>query len=473
MKDLSAKSGLNPATINSINLTFAKYPQIKKVMLYGSRAKGNYKKGSDIDLSMFGEDLTYKIQLDVFDDLDELLLPYTIDLSVFDYLDNANLRDHIERVGVVFYEREISGLPKGWEMKEFEECLEKVVYTNKIQRKDFLGFGEYPIISQEQEFINGYWDKSDDIFRVKKPIVIFGDHTQVLKYVDFDFVLGADGVKILQPKGDIDPRFFYYFLQNVNLGSLGYARHYRLLKKLFVVYPKSLSEQQRIVAILDQAFLAIAKAKANAEANLKNAKELFESYLRGVFENKGEGWEEKTLNEISENLDSKRIPITKNVRNEGSIPYYGASGIVDYVADYLFDEDLLCVSEDGANLLARTYPIAFSISGKTWVNNHAHVLRFKNMVSQKFVELYLNSIKLNDFVSGMAQPKLNQTMLNKIPIPHPPLKEQQTIVQKLDALSAETKKLEAIYNQKINDLEELKKSVLEKAFAGQLIMDNG
>lgn len=227
-----------------------------------------------------------------------------------------------------------------------------------------------------------------------------------------------------------------------------------------------LPEQQRIVAILDEAFAAIAKAKANAQQNLKNAKELFESYLQGVFENGN--WETKTLNEISENLDSKRVPITKNVRNEGSIPYYGASGIVDYVADYLFDEDLLCVSEDGANLLARTYPIAFSISGKTWVNNHAHVLRFKNMVSQKFVELYLNSIKLNDFVSGMAQPKLNQTMLNKIPIPFPSLKEQGKIVSNLDTLSTETKKLETIYQQKINDLEELKKSVLQKAFSGEL-----
>ena len=227
-----------------------------------------------------------------------------------------------------------------------------------------------------------------------------------------------------------------------------------------------LPEQQRIVALLDEAFTAIAKAKANAEQNLKNAKELFESYLQGVFENGN--WETKTLNEISENLDSKRVPITKNVRNEGSIPYYGASGIVDYVADYLFDEDLLCVSEDGANLLARTYPIAFSISGKTWVNNHAHVLRFKNMVSQKFVELYLNSIKLNDFVSGMAQPKLNQTMLNKIPIPFPSIKEQGKIVSNLDALSSETQKLQNIYQTKINDLEELKKSVLQKAFSGEL-----
>ena len=133
-----------------------------------------------------------------------------------------------------------------------------------------------------------------------------------------------------------------------------------------------------------------------------------------------EGWEVKKLNQISDNLDSKRVPITKSVRNGGNVPYYGASGIVDYVADFLFDEDLLCISEDGANLIARTYPIAFSISGKTWVNNHAHVIRFNNLTTQKFVELYLNSIKIDDYVSGMAQPKLNQTMLNRIPIPFPP-----------------------------------------------------
>ena len=181
-----------------------------------------------------------------------------------------------------------------------------------------------------------------------------------------------------------------------------------------------------------------------------------------------EGWDVKTVNQISENLDNKRVPITKNNRSNGSIPYYGASGIVDYVEQHIFDEDLLLVSEDGANLLARTYPIAFSISGKAWVNNHAHVLRFKDKTSQRFVELYLNSIKLDDFVSGMAQPKLNQAMLNKIPIPFPPLKEQKSIVAKLDPLSGETKKLEAIYTQKLADLEELKKSILQKAFEGKL-----
>jgi type I restriction enzyme S subunit len=176
-------------------------------------------------------------------------------------------------------------------------------------------------------------------------------------------------------------------------------------------------------------------------------------------------WEMKKLNQISENLDSKRVPITKNVRSSGSIPYYGASGIVDYVDEYIFDDDLLLVSEDGANLLARTYPIAFSISGKTWVNNHAHVLRFKNMVSQRFVEFYLNSIKLDDYVSGMAQPKLNQTMLNNIVIPYPPLKEQQHIVTVLDEAFAAISTAKENAEKNLQNARELFDSYLQNVFA--------
>jgi type I restriction enzyme, S subunit len=144
------------------------------------------------------------------------------------------------------------------------------------------------------------------------------------------------------------------------------------------------------------------------------------------------GWQTKTLDEISTNLDSRRVPITKGVRVRGEYPYYGASGIVDHVADYIFDEDTLLVSEDGANLLARSTPIAFPVSGKYWVNNHAHILKFENLTTQRFVELYLESISLDDYITGAAQPKLNQKALNSIPIPAPPLPEQQRIVGILD-----------------------------------------
>lgn len=138
------------------------------------------------------------------------------------------------------------------------------------------------------------------------------------------------------------------------------------------------------------------------------------------------------LSDIAINLDSKRKPVTKSARSTGGIPYYGASGIVDYVSDYIFDGDYLLVSEDGANLLARSTPIAFSVSGKSWVNNHAHVLQFNTYAERRFVEFYLNSIDLSPFISGGTQPKLNQANLNKIPIPVPPLEEQERIVATLD-----------------------------------------
>lgn len=144
------------------------------------------------------------------------------------------------------------------------------------------------------------------------------------------------------------------------------------------------------------------------------------------------GWEIKTLDQISSNLDSRRVPITKSVRESGKYPYYGASGVVDYVADYIFDGDTLLVSEDGANLVARSSPIAFPASGKYWVNNHAHILKFESLTTQRFVELYLEGISLDSYITGAAQPKLNQKALNSIPIPIPPLDEQQRIVRLLD-----------------------------------------
>lgn len=144
-------------------------------------------------------------------------------------------------------------------------------------------------------------------------------------------------------------------------------------------------------------------------------------------------WPLKRLIELAENLDSLRIPITKEDRKKGPFPYYGASGIVDYVESYIFDENILLISEDGANLLARVTPIAFSVSGKCWVNNHAHVLRFQNIAIQKYVEFYLNSISIAKYVTGAAQPKLNQQALNNIEIPIPTdLPTIETLVDEID-----------------------------------------
>jgi type I restriction enzyme S subunit len=230
-----------------------------------------------------------------------------------------------------------------------------------------------------------------------------------------------------------------------------------------------LAEQQRIVALLDEAFAGLATAKANADRNLRNAHALFESHLQVVFSQRGKGWVETTLDKISTNLDFRRVPITKNVRCSGEYPYYGASGIVDYVADYIFEGDNLLVSEDGANLLARSTPIAFSVTGRYWVNKHAHILHFESMATQRFVEFYLESIKLDEFITGAAQPKLNQRALNAIPIPIPEsVEEQAKIVNRVESLQEEAQRLTRLYEHKLAALEELKKSLLHRAFNGEL-----
>ena len=148
------------------------------------------------------------------------------------------------------------------------------------------------------------------------------------------------------------------------------------------------------------------------------------------------GYAVVTLEDIAENCDSMRKPVTSGKREAGKYPYYGASGIVDYVKGYIFDGDYLLVSEDGANLLARSTPIAFSISGKNWVNNHAHVLKFDCYETRRFVEFYLNSIDLAPYISGGAQPKLNQKNLNRIEIPLPSQERQKYIVDILDRFDA-------------------------------------
>ena len=142
--------------------------------------------------------------------------------------------------------------------------------------------------------------------------------------------------------------------------------------------------------------------------------------------------EKYRLDECCEILDSQRIPITGADRVAGEYPYYGANGIQDYVADYIFDDELVLLAEDGGNFGSKSKPIAYRVSGKCWVNNHAHVLKFDTYELRRYVEIYLNSIDLSRYISGGAQPKLNQENLNKIVIPVPDSERVKYIVTILD-----------------------------------------
>lgn len=243
-----------------------------------------------------------------------------------------------------------------------------------------------------------------------------------------------------------------------------------------------LSEQQRIVESIEELFAKLDEAKERLQevadsfavrkaAILHNAftGELTKQWRRenGV---RDESWEEKKLSEITENQDSKRIPLSKSQRDNMNriYDYYGASGIIDKVDDYIFEGKKLLIGEDGANLVTRSKDIAFIADGKYWVNNHAHILDVKDTVLLMYLCNYINNMDLIPYVTGSAQPKLTQAKMNNIKIFLPNLPEQHEIVRLIDDLLARERSAQQAAEQALASIDLMKKSILARAFRGEL-----
>jgi type I restriction enzyme, S subunit len=299
----------------------------------------------------------------------------------------------------------------------------------------------------------------------------------------------------LEFKVDIDRDYAYYALKfiteeiekKVN-GAVGLVHITKEKLNQFEIPLPPLPEQQRIVAILDEAFAAIAKAKANAEQNLKNAKELFESYLQGVFENSKDNWDKKKWGDL---CDFVRGPfggsLKKNIfKEDGYVVYEQKHAIHDhfYQLRYFIDEDKF---NEMIRFELKPGDIIMSCSGVTLgrvaivpngikrgiINQALLKLTPKKNVSVHFLKHWLRSRIFQkiifDYSGGAAIPNVpSAKILKNVLIPFPTLIEQEKVVNEIELVSAQTKKLEAIYQQKINDLEELKKSILQKAFSGEL-----
>lgn len=173
-------------------------------------------------------------------------------------------------------------------------------------------------------------------------------------------------------------------------------------------------------------------------------------------------WEIKTLGEVCEVLDNLRKPIKKSERIEGMYPYYGATGILSYVNSYIFSEKLVLIGEDGAKWDAGD-KTSFISEGLFWVNNHAHVIRTKrDIVLDEWIVQYLNYSDLTPFITGMTVPKLNQEKMKSIPIPIPPIKEQEEIVEKLDKGFELIDSLKETAKKNLDNAKELFQSVLRE-----------
>ena len=230
------------------------------------------------------------------------------------------------------------------------------------------------------------------------------------------------------------------------------------LNKVSVPIP-SMAEQEKIATSLQKVdeLISLRKQQLQKLDELVKARfvELFGDPVTNPME-----WELHRFDSLCENLDYRRQPITASEREAGIYPYYGASGVVDYVADYLFDEGILVICEDGANLLMRITPRAFSVSGKVWVNNHAHVVKFEKMSMQKYIEVFFSLIDVSDHITGSAQPKLNQAKLNAMMFPVPSDERLDAFLQFVE----QTDKSKLTVQQSLDKLETLKRSLMQKYF---------
>ena len=382
-------------------------------------------------------------------------------------------------------------MKKGWEIKklgevcEFENGDRGVNYPSKAHRtetglpfinaghltSDGLDLDSMDYISRERYNLLGSG-------KIKKGDILFclrGSLGKFAKIQEFSEGAIASSLVIVRPKLKVTSDFVMHYFEskicsdmiadfgngaaqpNLSAGSL----------KNFEIPLPSLPEQQRIVVILNEVFEAIAKAKANAEQNLKNAKELFESYLQKVFETKGEGWEEKNFEDCFK-LKSGDGLTSKNMSENGEYPVFGGNGIAGLHNNFNLSGSNIIIGRVGA-LCGNVRHITENI----WLTDNAFkVVGLKFDYDHSFLTYLLNYKNLRSFARQAAQPVISNSSLKNVALEFPKsLKEQQNIAQKLDVLLLETKKLEAIYKQKINDLEELKKSVLQKAFAGELKED--
>ena len=327
--------------------------------------------------------------------------------------------------------------PNGVEWKELGEVC--VVNKGKQLNKTFLvDDGQYPAYNGGKT----YSGRTDSYNVTENTIIISqgGASAGFVNFVTTKFWANAHCYYLLPDITRVNNRYLYHFLKMKQSYLMDFQHGAGIpalksdkITKMPLPLPP-LKIQEEIVQILDK----FTEYVTELTAELTDRQKQYSFYRDKLlsFEDEVYQVEWKTMGEVAENLDYLRKPVTKGSRSSGIYPYYGASGIVDFVDDYIFDGEFLLVSEDGANLIARKTPIAFPINGRTWVNNHAHVLKFESQIDQKFVSYYLNHIDLSPYISGAAQPKLNKQNLNSILLPYPNEQIRKRIVQVLDNFDA-------------------------------------
>ena len=331
------------------------------------------------------------------------------------------------------------------------------------------------------------WGEPTDVestkLRFQPGDIIFGKrrvYQRKVAVADFEGICSAHAMVLRAKSGAVLPEFLPFFMQSdlfmeralsISVGSLSPTINWKALAAEEFLLPP-FQEQARLLEL----FAALsAFTNSLSEAFIK-ARQCHESLVRHSFgiRNDGSpptaadlpnGWSMSRLSDVADFLNGMRIPLKSSERSSrsGKYPYYGASGIIDWIDDYIFEEDLVLLSEDGANLVDRSTPIAFEATGKYWVNNHAHVLKPRHPFDNGTLIDYLDNLSLLQFITGSAQPKLNKEAAERISVPVP----TETEIKSLSNSLAESRRA---MSGCMNRLEKAK--AIQKDFFGR-VFDRG
>jgi type I restriction enzyme S subunit len=425
------------------------------------------------------------------------------------------------------FQPQVPIVPEGWSVLPFQKAASIVSDQGKrVKQSKYLETGKIPVIDQGQDYIGGYIDDEAMAYDGELPVILFGDHTRSIKYVDKRFAVGAEGIKILKPVESYEPKFFFYLMHSLQIPSRGYSRHFQFLKKfhLPIAPPHDqkliVSEIEKQFSRLDEAVAGLKRIKANLKrykaAVLKAAVEgkLTEDWrlkqkeegkqietgaqlLKRILAERKKKWEEKnpakkykepaapdtsnlpelpkgwvwaTIDQVAECLDSMRVPVNKKERasRQGIVPYYGANGQVGWIDDYIYNETLVLVVED-ETFTGRQLPFSYKISGKSWVNNHAHVLRNTKAVQIDYLNYSLAYYPFTPLTTGTTgRKKLTQAALLSAPYQLPPIAEQIEIINQVESCLSVAEEIEATIETNLKRAERLQQLILRKAFSGRL-----
>lgn len=299
------------------------------------------------------------------------------------------------------------------------------------------------------------WGKGSDVIgtklRFRKGDIIFGRrraYQRKLAVAGFDGICSAHAMVVRAKPDVVLPEFLPFLMMSdrfmnraveISVGSLSPTINWKTLKREEFALPP-IDQQRRIAEMLWAVDEVIQNQLALVDAT-KIARQVFFHNIISMGRNAAKigstaiwpHWREIVLVEAVEFLDGQRKPIKEadRAKRRGAYPYYGASGVIDMIDDFIFDEPLILLGEDGANIVDRSTPLAFRVNGKIWVNNHAHVLRVKQPHSLVYLEYFLESLDYKLFMTGTAQPKLNKSICEKISVPVPDSRFQHEVEQRL------------------------------------------